>query len=1426
MTARHRAPSGGFTVPPRPGTAAAPGQDADPAGAALGDFAAQVAVGGSAAAAARVLRQAYAEIRATKGTPDSAAIACVVGTLAAGGADSLRNEAVSSALGRVGVDDLLSDPAGERTVALLIIEGELTSWIERGQPNDDLLADALTAYLVACNRYSAGLFGRERIVWAVEEYLHRKRRPRPEQASVAVHLMPETQRATWERLAERIKWLRWLGHEAFARGWAEVSAAELVDLLVLLRPRQRQYGDAAEFVPLPERFTRMYRVPELDGYGFTGPGADDASEGPLAQLALALDPLLSDPGKTARLVQSLVLPPPLAEAVGARLAVEQRHEAQREDLLAIRVDDATSPRVLAVNLSPSHPLSLRVGGHSLRLQPNAVSQPKAADYFSQPLRVRPADVVEVGDWRLPIDEPMPELTESGDITLSTIPPELFRGREQQLAVLRHGLGGRGPYAGRLIFGPRRAGKSTLMEYAGLDPRLRGKVSIDIGNRLPSVRDFAAWSDDVSAALVRAVGQELPGVTLEPGANFIETIQNLDDALAGGKPVALCLDEFDTLLLPEQQAAGRRAAANLGNRAFHNLLVMGTVQRFHRSLHEFKVWVPVECPADLSWADGVTYFLGPLADRRPRDRAEWLTRPGVTPDLFATEIEPRIGLRPYFWGKLRSGIESVFGAEPDRSRLVDAELLRRELARLLTHDQYLRQVTDSPAELSYLNPEELLSRDLFSVAEQTVLTLFARLPKGQFTVTAEAARAAGGQGAIDELIDRAYLTYHAAETRLRCAVPIFLDSLRAQARILEALTARPPARPAPTAAAAASTAPVKAAPGPATAGPPAPASPPPAPVPAAADAAGKPSKAEAAEAKAAPKKAPKAAAAPSPQQAKPAASGPQPSGSAEQAEQVRAAVASAGPPALPAGVTMRDIDQVRATVAAQLKPGATLTLSTLGTLIGEVAPAVRTTKYAGTGRLSAFVQVFLPEYDLHDANNANAMGYLTVPGAPKAAPAPASPPAPAKSVSPAATPPKAAPAKAAPAKATAAAAQQASAPQSAASMPAGSARESAATRQADIARVRAALLAKVSGGRMILLGDAWQEARQAAPVLFHDGSGGGESSFAEFLKANLGDFRVKKVNGTRMLAAPAKSASAEPSPAKPAPAKPAQPEKQAAPAAKPQALKPQGPKPPAASARPVAAAPARPAADQPAAAGWSAWRGAASARVRAALLAKLSNGSAMGLNDALRVARQAAPELFSDDASGGEKRFAEFVRTYLSDFRIETFSGTRMLLAPAKPSAADQGASTQPATRPAQAGKHAAATPRASAPNSGPAAAGGTPPARRPAPRTPAQDAADIMRLRAELLAALTARGVLTGADVDRLIVTVAPRLRRAGTWAGEPSLTAFLALHFGDLKIGGPPQQWYIRAPQQSPEGGWVKRLLGRLSPADQADEPADDWWN
>ncbi|WP_156893733.1 hypothetical protein [Actinokineospora enzanensis] len=782
----HRMTSGEGTPRQAGKTADPPSTDAEVTSTAVAHVRRPVVVDSLETAVERTRTRAVEWLGERREPVDRDAVDHVMREMLRSRPDTAHEPALVEALSRVGVEDLEARHYGAQAVALLVIERELDRMFTGSKSfSMQVFARALTAYLVAVNTasYETWPWTWQRIVRYVREYVLIRRLAASRVQALKAKEIGGAQGKRWNALVGLIPWVRWLGADnQDPPAGVPLGPTDLIDTLVLLRPRQvpvvigreRRYSPdtGVRIEPVPRRFYQLY---------CQGSGVKRAE---IDALADALGTLLNDPAQTARSAQALTLPAALAAEIQDRIAVAVERRTSPDQVLAVRVDDTRSPRAVMVNLSVDHSLELYLNDEHVRLPPFAVEQQGAFGYCTRPHRIDPETAVVVGSARVSLVRDRPPLDEAANVTLAALPEDLFRGRDEQLARLRRAIAGTGPRAGSLIYGTRRAGKSALAYRVAQDDGLRGYLWMDLSNASESARtDFGVWNQAICRQLARQARRRL-GVSLDTtGTDFIELLMDLDDRLDGGDPVVVVLDELDMLLLPHQGSAGRRAAGRLGNLAWHNLVLIGTVQRFHRSVHEFKNWSTIECPADLSWADGATYFFGPLSDRAPGPRTEWLRRAGVGPEDYANEIVPLVGLRPYFWAQLRDKLE---GHTAD-SRLVDKQTLRPHLASLITDDPHLNAVIDLGADL---DPDEQRRRDLFSNDERRVLHRFAALAPSKSDISLAEATEAGGEHAIRELIDRAYLDLVANGTRLHPAVPIYQHFLRANANALLTLINRP------------------------------------------------------------------------------------------------------------------------------------------------------------------------------------------------------------------------------------------------------------------------------------------------------------------------------------------------------------------------------------------------------------------------------------------------------------------------------------------------------------------------------------------------------------------------------------------------------------------------------------------------------------
>ncbi|MET8765659.1 hypothetical protein [Streptomyces sp. NPDC004658] len=359
---------------------------------------------GSAAAAAVTRMRAVAWLGPGRKPVDRDSVDRVMDSVLRIRSDAALLTSLEPALSRVGVADIEERRYGHQVVALLVLERELEKRFSKPRTADaGVFADALTTYLLALNQASAETGPRtwQRIVRYVREYLMGRRLRQTRSPSITS--VPGSARTLWEELAQRMPWIRWLADPSLdPKGAIALSPAGLVDLLVLLRPRQipvvteqrRHSPDTGVRIQaLPGRFTRLYQI-------------EPALTPPLLDaLAKALSPLLHDPALCGRMVQALRLPPKVRAAVEERVAAEIKDETAAEHLLAVRVDDHESPKALLVNLSPHTGLYFHLDGEPTRLATCAIEQEGAFNYCTNPVPISGDSQAVLGSCTVPLEQP-------------------------------------------------------------------------------------------------------------------------------------------------------------------------------------------------------------------------------------------------------------------------------------------------------------------------------------------------------------------------------------------------------------------------------------------------------------------------------------------------------------------------------------------------------------------------------------------------------------------------------------------------------------------------------------------------------------------------------------------------------------------------------------------------------------------------------------------------------------------------------------------------------------------------------------------------------------------------------------------------------------------------------------------------------------
>ncbi|TDO11689.1 hypothetical protein EV580_3408 [Mycobacterium sp. BK086] len=690
---------------------------------------------------------------------------------------------------------------GEPVVGILAAE-QLVQVASSGMATDpevdnvDAFAAALTHYLCAHAAAHArtGPAVISRVCNLMTEWTTRES-VRPYQTRLAVdatRLSPEAMDRL-DALVIRAPWLESLvinrprGREVRI----ELSDDDLVVTLALIRPRTT-YVRAGHNVrkggtPIfHERFATLAADALTQRYKLSASVAESAEEHPwlIDYLARTCERLFFLPTEARRALQVLAPLISAAEAVEKYCAEAESKMAVLSDIVTL-VDHPPSypPRLVLVNTNAMSRIAVECGGVPAELAEFAPDVDLATKYVSTTLlplewKTAPPEVeLRTSTQRQHVDVPIRGSMSTGtQADTEWIDPALFRGRREQLvrlqSVMRMDRTLRPPTA---IFGPRRAGKTTLAVHScrlGVKGEyLAGFVVIDMYNDVDGTRPDGyskRFSALLGARLTEEVGVEFSLTSDDP----IDALVELDAALAGALPIGIVLDEFDTLLSAEPDSEFRRLATRLGGRRWTNLVVIATVQRFHRSASDLHTWEFVECREDLSWRDALTYFCPPILDCEIGARGAFsLTAPIMLPSLLRSVVE-RVGHRPYFWGRVRNQIENHFVAEGGYA-VVAADRAHEIIDAIVTADPFLALPLQDTTGIPLA---ECRRRDLFSDGERRILASFASAARRGIPLTS--AQEIGGPEAAQELLDRAYVKMEGQQIAI--AVPLFAEFLAVHA----------------------------------------------------------------------------------------------------------------------------------------------------------------------------------------------------------------------------------------------------------------------------------------------------------------------------------------------------------------------------------------------------------------------------------------------------------------------------------------------------------------------------------------------------------------------------------------------------------------------------------------------------------------------
>ncbi|WP_067654888.1 ATP-binding protein [Nocardia harenae] len=629
-----------------------------------------------------------------------------------------------------------------------------------------------------------------RICNLIHEWINRER-TRPYQPRYALdcrNLPP----FALDRLDAIVRYAPWLEYyvERRPRGrflTVRLSDDDVVKTLALIRPRNSVIRVSSrpgaytsyrrKFIDVgPDMLTTHFELPEQ-----------------LAKLAQNSPTLVND---LARVCEKLFISPSDARAAtqvlddvpGISVLIDRYAEvaeAERSGLgeITVLIDHppGMASRPVLVNTSQSSRAVAEICGLTVELAEFTLDIERAAKFATSPLPIGAASAVDpaltltvAGAVEQIPNEVRSSVARGTSCDKEMVDLELFRGRRDQLirlsGTMRPDVTLRQPMA---IFGPRRAGKTTLAVHAcrrGVqNGALSGYCVIDMFSGPDGTRT-EGYVERLAEVVARRVAAEIAVEIDTVRSDPIEVLRQLDAALEGSPPFGIVFDEFDILLVAEPESDLRRLVSRLGKLRWKNLVVIGTVQRFHRSAAELEAWEFVECREDLSWRDGLTYFCPPLTRCETSGGGHIdLNAPVVLPRLFQDQIFSRIGLRPYFWGRLRAQLENYFAADEGYA-VVDQELIQHVLDNIVTADPFLMLPLQSSAGLSW---EECRLKDLFTEDEKSVLSVFAHSRRHSIPLAEFADRES-----IFSLEDRGYLRREGKQTAL--AVPIFGEFLVAHA----------------------------------------------------------------------------------------------------------------------------------------------------------------------------------------------------------------------------------------------------------------------------------------------------------------------------------------------------------------------------------------------------------------------------------------------------------------------------------------------------------------------------------------------------------------------------------------------------------------------------------------------------------------------
>ncbi len=463
-----------------------------------------------------------------------------------------------------------------------------------------------------------------------------------------------------------------------------------------------------------------------------------------------------------------VLPAEVRDSVVAALAPWRSMQFASADDVRLRIDPAQGFGTMA-NLAVNSMLSFSLGEQeSLVLGPfRAVDPQDLSGLLDLPIPAQDALSLRIGDKVTRLRIPVTAEIERGFDTLTAqVDKRLFQGRMGELERIRDVMTRRGIHTPIVIFGNRRAGKTSLAVHAlraGVDDGVLATfVELDVIDGVGAHGSGAgAYPSKLARRLKTLVTRSAAQVNIPldlPEDDPIELLDELNSQWPlDSPPMGILLDELDSLFYSEPGSTLYTVCERLGNLRHENLVLIATVQRNSGSYIALKEWLPLPCGAKLSTEDAVAYFTDVLSDGMVGVPG----RPCIGFSALTNVVLARLGLHPYFWGRLYHQLE--FESSATRHVIHAHTAVSAAVDEILANDMFFGSLMAGEDGLSFA---EARRKDVFTSEELRLLAEFSVRPAHDPTVNiAIVERLAFGKEALSSLQEREMAVVHGDTVRL-------------------------------------------------------------------------------------------------------------------------------------------------------------------------------------------------------------------------------------------------------------------------------------------------------------------------------------------------------------------------------------------------------------------------------------------------------------------------------------------------------------------------------------------------------------------------------------------------------------------------------------------------------------------------------------